>query len=182
MLIGEKTILRPLKKDDSKLFYEWRNNINFIELAQSLRFPKHELLEEEWLNNAMLDTSNRNIYFIIEEKKTRTAIGFASLNQIDWISRHAFAGFTIMENDFKGKDLSHDGLYTLFNYAFNQLNMNKILGHLLESNTVSQKMCMKVGYEIEGTLKDHYYWNNKYHNVLFLSAFKDNFNLMFSSK
>ncbi len=100
---------------------------------------------------------------------------------IDWISRNAFAGFTIMNPSYKGKGLSHDGFKTLFNYAFNHLNMHKLLGHLLKKNEISKKMCLKVGYEVEGTLKDHYFWNNHYHDVLYLSAFKDKFNSLFQT-
>lgn len=179
MLVGEKVKLRPLKKGDNELFFNWRNDINFIQMAQSLRFPKHELLEEQWLERAMTDISNRNIYFIVETLEDQIPIGFASLMNIDWISRNAFSGFAIMHPEFKGKGLSHDGFYTLFNYAFNQLNMHKLLGHLLAKNEISKKMCFKVGYEIEGTLKDHYYWNNEYHDVLYISAFKDKFNQQF---
>ncbi len=53
MLTGEKVRLRPLRKGDDALFFEWRNDINFIEMAQSLRFPKHELLEEEGLERIL---------------------------------------------------------------------------------------------------------------------------------
>lgn len=182
MLTGDRVRLRPLKKGDDAFLFEWRNNWKFVELAQSIRFPKHELLEEEWLNNAMADISNRNVQFILETIDDQTPIGFASITGIDWISKNAYVGFSIMSDDYQGKGYSHEGFTLTLDYAFNYLNLEKTISLVLDHNEASKKMCFNASYEIEGKLKRHYFWENEFHDVLYLSAFRDVFNEKFKSK
>jgi len=176
MIDRENIRLRPLKKSDSELFFKWRNDLNFVEKALSMRLPKHELLEETWLDNAMQDTSNRNVYFIIEARDTGQPIGFTALTNIDWISRNASAGIAVMHQDYRGKGLSTESFRALFDYGFNILNLHKIWTHVYSVNQASVKLHERLGCSLEGTLKEHYYWNNAYHDAFQYGILKETFN------
>ncbi|GAB5418344.1 MAG: spermidine N1-acetyltransferase [Crocinitomicaceae bacterium] len=176
MIIAENIQLRPLKKSDKDLFFAWRNDLTFIEMALSMRLPKHELLEETWIENAMVDISNRHVYFIIEAIESGEAIGFTALTNVDWISRNAAAGIAIMHPEYRGKGLSTESFLTLFDYGFNKLNLHKIWTHVYSVNQASVKLHERLGCTLEGTLKEHYYWNNAYHDALQYGITKDHFN------
>lgn len=176
MIIGENIRLRPLKKSDKDLFFAWRNDLDFVEMALSMRLPKHELLEETWLDNAMTDISNRHVYFIIEALDSDTPIGFTALTNIDWISRNGAGGIAIMHPDYRGKGLSTESFRALFDYGFNKLNLHKIWTHVHSGNPASIKMHERLGCTLEGTLKQHYYWDNAYHDALQYGILKDHFN------
>lgn len=61
MLIGERIIIEDLEKT-----HKWRNDIELVKLTQGIRFPKTFEMDKEWFDNALNDTSNRNIYFSID--------------------------------------------------------------------------------------------------------------------
>ena len=67
MLEGKKIRLRPLKIQDLEKTKIWRNNIELIINTQGIRFPKTVEIETIWFEHVLHDTSNKNIYFGIEE-------------------------------------------------------------------------------------------------------------------
>ena len=176
MLIGENVILRPLKIEDLEKTHKWRNNLELIKLTQGVRVPKSLEMDREWFNNALIDKSNRNIYFGIDEIKTNEFVGIIQLNSIDYISGTAIWGFIIGEKDKHGKGYSVEAPNLLFQYAFNVLNLRKVTGYPIAFNNATMRMHQKIGNFIqEGELKKQVYFDGNYHNVLILSLFKEDF-------
>jgi RimJ/RimL family protein N-acetyltransferase len=174
MLIGKNIILRPLKIDDLIKVHEWRNNLELIKLTQGIRYPKTLEMGKAWFDNALNDKTNRNIYFGIDEMETNNFIGIIQLNSIDFISGTATWGFIIGDKENQGKGYSIEAPELLFNYAFNILNLRKIFGYLNIFNIASIRMHQKLGGFIEeGRLKNHIYYDGKYHDVIILSLFID---------
>ncbi len=178
MLIGENIILRPLKITDMEKTLEWRNNIELIKLTQGIRFPKTRAMEEGWFKNALNDTSNRNIYFGIDEIKTEKFIGIIQLSNIDWISKICEFGIVIGDIENRGKGYAKESMTLLFKYAFNILNLRKITLRVIGSNNNAIKLYRLINFIEEGYLKDHVFFDGKYYDVLVLSLFKENFILM----
>ena len=176
MLESTKIILRPIIKSDAPLFYKWRNEISYIELTQSIRFPKHEKLEEEWVDRSIKDTSNKNVVFVMVEKESNQPIGFIQLSAINWISRNCMFGIAITEPTFHGKGYAKEAMNLLFDYAFTKLNLLKISLEVIANNLNAIKLYENYGFELEGNLKQHYFWNDTFQDVLIYSLFKENFN------
>lgn len=175
MLIGEKVILRPLKIEDLPKTHEWRNNLELIKLTQGIRFPKTMEMDRDWFNQALNDKSNRNIYFGIDEIKTGDFIGIIQLNNIDYISGTTNWGFIIGEDIKRGKGFSKEAPELLFSYAFNVLNLRKICGYRIAFNKNAFFMNLSLGFSEEGLLKQHVYYDGKYHDVHILGLFREDY-------
>jgi len=159
---GEVT-LRPLKKSDSKLFYTWRNELSYIKNTRSMRLPKHEELEEEWVSKVMLDKNDHAVILMIDIGNT--TIGFIQLNQIDWISKNCYFGIAICESNYKGKKFAPIATKLLFDYAFKNLNLHKISIEIASFNENTIVLYKSLGFKQEGTLIEQYYWDNEYHDI-----------------
>lgn len=175
MLLGNNIRLRPLQNGDETLFFRWRNDLEYIGLTRSFRLPKHQSVEQEWLESVMNDKSNKNIYFIIETIADSNAVGFVQLSTIDWISRNCMFGIAIPEKNFRGKGFGKEVMKLLFDYVFNFLNLKKIALEVISFNANSIHLYEKLGFKKEGELKQHYFWNGSYHDVLIYGLFKENF-------
>ena len=175
MLIGEKIILRPLKIEDLEKTHEWRNNLELIKLTQGIRFPKTLEMDRDWFNNALNDKSNRNIYFGIDEIETGEFIGIIQLNNIDYISRNANWGFMIGETKNQSKGIGTEFSILILNYTFNELNLIKITSYIVDNNKISNKLFRKLGFIEEGVLKNHYFVNGEYKDIMIMSLFKDDY-------
>lgn len=175
MLLGKDIKLRPLQFGDESFFFKWRNDLEYIGLTKSIRLPKHQANEKEWLESVMKDKSNKSVVFIIETISDSVSVGFVQLNQIDWISRNCTFGIAIPEKDFQGRGFGKDVMRLIFDYAFNFLNLKKVLLEVTSFNANSIHLYEKMGFEKEGVLKQHYFWNGNYHDVLIYGLFKENF-------
>jgi len=63
MLIGEKTILRPLKFTDREKTLKWRSNINIKKLVMMHLLPVTEMIEKEWYEN-IIKSITRKLYIL----------------------------------------------------------------------------------------------------------------------
>lgn len=174
MLKGKNIILRPLRFGDDALFFKWRNELDYIGLTKSFRFPKHQGLEKDWLENAMKDKSNKSVIFIIENVKDNVSVGFVQLNQIDWISRNCSFGIAVPEKIEQGRGFGKEAMRLIFDYAFNCLNLEKISLEVTGFNANSIHLYEKFGFEKEGVLKKQYFWKGEYHDVLIYGLLKEN--------
>jgi len=175
MLIGKNIILRPLKIEDLEKTHEWRNNLELIKLTQGIRFPKTLEMDKDWFDTALNDKSNRNIYFGIDEIESGEFVGIVQLNNIDYISGTAILGFIIGDKSKQGKGYSGEFLTLIFSYAFNLLNLKKIVGYVIDYNATSLNVFKKNKFIEEGSLKRQVYFDGDFHDVVIMSLFKEDF-------
>tara|TARA_R100001129_G_scaffold179391_1_gene156157 strand:+ start:6869 stop:7114 length:246 start_codon:yes stop_codon:yes gene_type:complete len=57
-------------------------------------------------------------------------------------------------------------------YAFESLNLNKLCCEVLSFNEPVVKFHQRFGFEIEGTLKEHYFRDGEAFDVVLLALFK----------
>ncbi len=156
-------VLRPLKQDDWSLFYQWRNQVTYIKNTKSFRLPKTEGMEKEWVESAMLDKSDCNLILMIEVDGI--SIGFIQLSGIDWLSRNCYLGIAICEDGKKGKGYGRDAMTLILDYAFRNMNMHKVSLEVTAFNQNAIHLYKTLGFNEEGILKEHYFWDNEYHDV-----------------
>lgn len=170
MLIDQELVLRPLQKSDLEFFQAWRNDMEYIRDAQSIRFPKHEMLEEQWLEHVSMDISNRQVVFMMTlEGKP---IGFVQFSAINWISRRAMLGIVIGDPGQRGKGIGRRAMKLLVDYGFGKLNLHKISLEVTASNTAAVALYEKLGFQTEGTFREHYYWAEEFHDVYYMSLIR----------
>ncbi len=171
-LQGQKTILRPLQKEDIDLFCVW---INDQEVNQFLLafLPKTKEEETKWLEHlSSLGRYPEDIVLIIEIKETRRPIGLMGLHKINWKDGVATTGAVIGEKDCWGKGFGTDAKMALLNYAFNTLGLRKICSLVIDYNGRSLQYSLHCGYKEEGRLKKQIFKNGKYRDEILLGLFK----------
>ncbi len=174
MIEGENVTLRALRPDDVDVLNQWRNCLSNKIMTQGFRFPTSQAKDNEWVNLKMLTPNNNEVYFIVEVEQS--AIGLIQLSNIDYISGTATWGFIIGNKNHRGKGYSVEAALLLLNYSFNVLNLRKIISYNLVFNIATLKMHKKIGaVKEEGCLKEHYYFNNKYWDVIILAFYKNDF-------
>ncbi len=174
MLKGEKIYLRPMKNSDKDKTLKWKNNLNIRKMALYHPFPITDELESEQFDNILTDKNNKDIYLAICLNGEKKLVGFTTLRDINWVKRNCEAGCIIGERKYRGQGIGKETTLLLIKYAFDYLNLHKIYLKILAENKVSIHLAKKLNFKQEGLLKEEFFWDGKYWDVLVLGMVNDN--------
>jgi len=170
VLESERLVLKPVEESDlySLLQIQWDKSVmNYMNFK-----PLSLANQREWFNSVGKNNLALSIFY-----KTETSIdliGLATLNGIDSLHRRASWGMKL-KPDLQGRGIGFEASVILLHYAFYHLNLVKVHGDILFENIANRKMCSKLGVTEEGILKNHYYVNGAYRDVVLVAIFKDEF-------
>lgn len=163
MIEGKNIYLRMLEEEDLGLVMMWRNQPHI----RKYFFDKSLLSmsgQKMWHERYVADSARQ--IFIAVEKESKDPAGMIGLYDIDKHNHKAELGSTMVGNkNMQGKGLATEMVELLLDYAFADLNMNRIYAYVLDYNQASIRVKEKCGFIREGTLKEDHYANGKFCNV-----------------
>lgn len=169
-LKGKKVLLRAIEEKDLEILRKMINDQDFEYKVVGYSFPVSTLQQKRWYENTIND--KRNLKLVIEyDEKT---IGLATLDNIDWKNRSAFHGMKLI-NEAQGKGIGKDVVMTICSYAFNELQLNRLEGGMLETNIPSLKLYEKCGWKKEGLFRQYAYKNGRYLDYYPVSILREEF-------
>ena len=125
--------------------------------------------EEEWYNSILKDSSNKNVYFGIEDKLNKELVGIIFLSKINMIHQTCWLGIFLGEESARGKGFGKEAVSLIVNYAFTNLNLRKVSLEVVKTNKNAITVYKKLGFDIEGNLKNNVWIDNNLHDVLIMS-------------
>lgn len=169
---GDKIYLRPITMEDTDLIVKWRNSDrvrrNFI--YQAL-FTKEG--HENWMRTKV--ASGEVIQFIICEKETERPVGSVYFRDIDPVNKKAEYGIFIGEADAAGKGIGSETARLAVAYARDVMKLHKLMLRVFADNTAAVKSYEKAGFVQEACLKDEFFQNGKYRDLLLMAViFEEN--------
>lgn len=170
-LIGQKILLRPVKRNDSELLYKWINDKDLVHFNSPFK-PISEIQHDEWLKK-VLDERNDLIIFVIEEKDTHKVIGSCQLFNINWIHRSAELQIRIGDSNYFGRGFGVEAIETLCKFGFTELNLNRIYLNVFESNTRAIRAYEKAGFKLEGVMQEAAHIDGQFVNVHIMALLRD---------
>ena len=165
----EKINLREIKYSDLPKMMEWRNKDEirkwfFDETFLTMEKQKH------WYENYLKNDSD--LMFIIETKEG-IPIGTIGLQNIDKKNRKAeFGRMMIGEESYLGKGLASAATKALLNFAFDELNMNKIYLFVRADNLRVIRLYERCNFIHEGVLREYIFSHGEFIDVAVMSIFR----------
>jgi N-acetyltransferase len=154
ILENDKIILRPLVESDFDLLVEfsinepdiWKYNGNEPNNANNLK---------KYIEKAI---HNRNIKmdypFVVFDKATKKVIGSTRLYAINIINKTTELGFTWYGKKYQGSYVNKNCKYLLLQFAFEQLNMERVGFRANSLNMPSISAMKSIGCIEEGVLRN----------------------------
>lgn len=171
MIEGKKIKLRSLNRKDFNKTFKWHNDLELKSLTLSHPFPVTDVLEKEWFDGILKDRSNRNVYFGIEDNETKVLTGIIFLSKINSIHATCWFGVFIGDINTRGKGFGKEAVGLIVNYAFNNLNLRKISLEVIRTNKAAIAVYKKMGFVIEGVMKEQFIIDKKPVDVMIMSKF-----------
>ena len=134
-------------------------------------------MSEKELRDGYLDDIN-NFYkddkrlFIIEADGYAGQLSVWYANRRAGVLRHGI----FLEEVFRGRGLAKDALVIALDFYFNELGYRKACPYIYPFNKNSLSFHTKFGFAFEARLIDEHYTRGEWHDILYYSLFKDDFN------
>lgn len=165
--------LREIERRDIQKINKWRNNRELISyLGAPYRFINMEV-DEIWYDNYMKNR-NSTIRCAITLKDNDDIIGLITLANIDYINSSAELHIMI-GNEYQNKGAGKYAVNNMINYAFKDLNLNRIELSALESNERALGLYKKIGFKVEGIKKKAFYKEGKFVNKVEMAILKEEY-------
>ncbi|MEI3606606.1 GNAT family protein [Pseudogracilibacillus sp. SE30717A] len=172
MILGENVYLRLMEEKDVPYKVRWINNSN-IRSTLNFEYPISEIGTKKWLNNASGNPNRKDFFVCVKE--THEPIGFGGLLNIDYKNSKAESYMGIGEEKFHGKGYGYDIRKLILNYAFNELSLNKVYSYVWEKNAPMLNLNKKVGFQVEGLLREDILSHGELRNRYIMSILKSEF-------
>jgi diamine N-acetyltransferase len=171
MLIGERTILRPLERSDMPLVAAWRNDPS----VRAQFFNPYLIAlsgQDKWYDNYLI--RNDSLLYIIYELDNNERIGLVGLDHIDHRNQSAEYGrMLIADTEKRGHGYAHDATLTLINYAFMDLNMNRLYLRLYADNARALKLYERCGFVREGVEREAIFMDGRFRDLILMSILRN---------
>ena len=169
---GIKVYLRAMEPEDMEMYRSMINDEEVSRMVIGWSFPVSKKEQMDWYNRVVADSNKR---FTICLKENNQPVGMVTLTNIDMVNRSAFHGIKLHPTCPKGEGIGTDAVMALMDYAFNQLNLNRLDGEWLLYNTASKRLYEKCGWHEEGIKKKAIYRNGIYNDLAICGILKEEF-------
>jgi RimJ/RimL family protein N-acetyltransferase len=157
-LVGANVYLRPLDRGDAPAFVSWLNDPDLTRFLLVYQ-PMTLRAEEEYIDS--LAKGDRITLGIVLRDGDRL-IGGTGLHDIDQRCRRATFGILIGPPEERGKGHGTEATRLMVGYAFETLNLNRVVLQVYEYNPRGMRAYEKVGFRREGVLRQDTYRDGRY--------------------
>ncbi|MFC1808895.1 GNAT family N-acetyltransferase [Candidatus Omnitrophota bacterium] len=173
-LIGKQVYLRPFERTDIESDYQnWLHDEEITRYLVVGSAPHtYDALVEYYNANAQ---STNSFFFAIIAQDSDKIIGTARLFAIDWIHRKAKRGIMIGDKAYWGKGIGGEVINLISSFAFERLNLNKLISGTLAGNVGIHKINERCGYKREGLLRSEEYHVGQYHDVILWGLIREDY-------
>jgi len=172
IMYGERLRLRRVERDDVKKYHEWVNDPEITE-GLSLFFPMSMEDEERWYEGTLSrDVQERPFAIEVKAGDSWRLIGNCSFFGIEREVRSGEVGIMIGDKSIWNQGLGTEAMALLLRFGFETLNLNRIFLRVYADNLRAKRAYEKVGFVLEGTLRQAIYKHGKYVDVHLMSVLR----------
>lgn len=172
-ILGKSVVLRAIEQSDLSQLHIWANDPATQHIIGNIHFPSSFDYQTAWFDKLQSDNLNQRFAVSCSEYEL---IGISSIINIDWRNRHAWHGIVLGDKDIRGKGLGIDTVMATMRYAFDEMNLERLDGSIIEYNAISYSMyCNKLGWKEEGRRRNYYYRNGRYYDQIIVGITKDDY-------
>jgi RimJ/RimL family protein N-acetyltransferase len=161
----QNTIIREPLETDVKNYIYLRNSVEIQKNLMSRIRPNSVEKVKKWLVDK--NSNENSALFTIANAKSNEFVGYIQISNIQFLNRSCYIGIFIDE-EHRGQSYASNALYLIEKYAIEVLNLKKVILEVLVDNVTAINLYKKNNYQEVGKLKEHFYFNEAYLDVLIM--------------
>jgi len=171
-LVGKNVYLRAVEPADYETTYQW-----FLASdPQSQTCHEVPLLTPAQYGQRMKnrEPDGERGDFLVVRIDDDQPVGKLSYLHLNMLNRSAELGYIVAPSEQK-KGYAREGLKLLIKYLFAQFNLNKVYAQTASFNKASIKLLESLDFKLDGTLRQHHYYNGDLYDDLIYSLLRFEF-------
>lgn len=181
MILGERVLLRRVEREDLPRFAAWLNDPE-VRRHLALVYPMSMANEEAWFEAQLRAEPAVQQYSLDVRAQSPDAggpdpawthVGGIGFHGVDWPDRSAEMGIVIGARGVWGAGYGTDATRALVRWGFGELNLNRVWLRVLEDNVRGIRCYEKVGFRLEGRLRQDRYREGRYVDTLIMGILRD---------
>ena len=172
MIYGNHIRLRAVERADLPRFQEWPNDPEVTE-GLSTYLPLSMPDEEQWFERvSRLEPEAKPLAIDLRQDSNWRLIGDIGFFNIEWINRGAEFGIFIGDKSVWNQGYGTESVQLLLMHGFQTLNLHRIYLRVYSTNPRARRSYEKVGFVLEGTLREAVYRHGRYADIHVMSILR----------
>ncbi|WP_047985736.1 GNAT family N-acetyltransferase [Ornithinibacillus californiensis] len=171
VLETERFTLRGVTPNDATKLFPMMSNKETMKFITPDPVKSEADMQEVVTNYLTKFKDQKEIPWVIINKETDEIIGQFRLHKLHLWHRKAEMGAVVGEA-FQQKGVMTEVLQVILPFAFETLNLNRLVGDIFAENDGSRKLLEKFGFTKEGVLRDTDFDGERYHDTVVYSMLK----------
>lgn len=139
-----------------------------------LHFTKPSEAQELIESDAKRFLENKSLRWAIREKPSNHFIGSCGVNRFEESNDMAVIGYEFLKSAW-GKGYASEAVKAVVEHVFSSQCpqfVNRIEAYVMLGNRASEVVLEKIGFQYEGTLRQHGKWKDSYHDLKVFSLLR----------
>jgi len=163
-LTGERIKIREFAEDTDRTCLErWIND------SEGRHFLISRITAKELNIDQFIRSKDNILGLICSNDEGETPIGIMAFLDHDNVQRKAELRKLIGEPEYRGKGFAKEATELWIQFGISALRLKKIYLNTLETNIRNIKLNEELGFRVEGILRNEFFLNNQYYDVLKMS-------------
>ncbi len=164
--------LEPLAPEHLPYIMGWVNDMQVMGYFANRQTPITEDEELAYINS-LISSKNDRVWSVFDAI-TGEYVGQCSINAIYWPASNGRIFLAVTKSQQR-KGYAEAILKALLHEAFFTLALHKLWLIVREDNTSAQEKYLKSGFQVEGLLRDEYFVQGRYHNMVRMGCINPGF-------
>lgn len=175
--MDNKLYLRAFEFEDLQFLNKLRNDEETFQYTCGNKYYISSVWDRRWIEDKIFN-NNDQFYLMFCTKGDQRQVGYIALTNIDHINKKAEFGAISIDKEHSGKGYGTEATRLLAKHAFEELGLNMAYAYCKEDSKASLKILEKIGFKIDGLIRDYVFKQNKFHNVYICTMLKSDYEKM----
>ena len=170
---GKVVLLRAMEENDQDMLLSMVNDPEIERMVGGYSLPTSREQQMSWFRANQNDMRSIRLIICTEQDGP---VGLANLVNIDWKNRTALHGIKLASQKFQAKGIGTDTVMTVMRYAFEELQLNRLDGSILNYNEASKILYLeRCGWSVEGVRRKSVFKGNELHDEIMVGILREDY-------
>jgi RimJ/RimL family protein N-acetyltransferase len=181
-ITGDRIYLRAVVEEDLPYYFNWLDDQETTRYMQRGIYPNNMDEMREYMKSMQRSKDGMHLAIVRKAEyvegilknplREDRHIGNITLLNIHPTFRSAEISIIIGDKQCCGNGYGTEAIKLLVDHAFTRMNLNRLQAGMVAKNVSSQGAFMNVGFKPDGILRQAYYCDGEYQDVVILSLIK----------